>query len=643
MKFYHLVIYLFVLSSVLYSCDGSTDLIDSGSRNKEQKTALKNHSYSNCKDIKTKHLHLELDVNFENKTIYGIARHEMINSGVDTAIFDIKSLEIQKITLGKKGEEVETDFIIGENDELIGQPLLVKIDKSTRFVNIYYKTTDHSEAIDWLPSKLTQGKKFPFMYTQGQAILTRTWIPIQDVPSNRITYSADVKVPSDLRAIMSASNPKMNSNDGTYHFEMKQPISSYLIAIAVGNLQYRKLGKNCGVYSEPELLGKCAYEFVDLPKMMSAAEDIYGKYQWEQYDIVVLPYSFPFGGMENPRLTFANPTLITGDRSLVSVIAHELAHSWSGNLVTNSSWDDLWLNEGFTVYFENRIMEQIYGKETADMLALIGFKELKDEVKIINAGDHPEDTKLKLELAHRNPDEGMTSIAYEKGAFFLKTLEAKVGRKLFDNFLKNYFKKFAFNTISTEKFESYLTKKLLLPNKINFNTKEWLYEKGVPQNCINIESKRFNDIQKMAAKFVAGDNIFKVKRKKYKITRDKYNTQEWLQFIRCLPVTMRPEQLALVDKHLNFKACGNSEIMTEWYILCLKNKYKAIRPEMKVFLTTVGRRKYLEPIYSTLSNNSDDLKWAKKVFSEAKENYHYLSYSSIEQILYPSESHANNL
>ena len=627
-------IYLLLASILVFSCDSSSSDEHKKAIHIDSSSKILTHSFSNVEQIHTKHLSLELDVNFKNKTLYGVARHEMDNHGSDTAIFDIKALEIQKVTIGR-GDEHETDFIIGKNDELLGQPLFVKIKKDTKFINIYYKTTEETEALDWLDPKLTAGRKFPFMYSQGEAILTRSWIPIQDVPSNRITYSADVKVPKDLLAVMSAKNPTNLNPDGKYHFEMKQPIPSYLIAIAVGNLRYVKLGKHSGIYSEPELSEKCRYEFVDMPKMIAAAEKIYGKYQWEQYDIILLPYSFPFGGMENPRLTFANPTLLAGDRSLVSVIAHELAHSWSGNLVTNAAWEDFWLNEGFTVYFENRIMEELYGKEVADMLAIIEFQELESEMNDISHSEHPEDTQLKLKLESRNPDDGMTSIAYVKGAFFLKTLEQKVGRELFDKFLKSYFKKFSFKTITTEDFINYLNAELLIPNKIEFNTKEWIYENGIPDNCVKLTSARFDVVNKLADRFAKGEDIFKTKRKKDKITRDKFNTQEWLTFIRRLPKKMDPAQLKKLDDKLNFKGWGNSEIMTEWYILGIESGYKGIRPEMKRFLYKVGRRKYIAPLYSALIKTPENLLWAKKVFLRANVSYHFVTFSTVYKMLYP--------
>lgn len=587
------------------------------------------HSYSNVNKVKTVHLHLELDVNFESNVIYGVARHDIKQlKKVDTMILDVKNLDIQKITLGEKEQEVETNYLLGQTDELLGQPLFVKIDTKTTKVNIYYKTTQKTEAIDWLPEALTQGKQHPFMYTQGEAILTRSWIPIQDIPSNRITYSADIKVPNNLIALMSADNPVEKNETGLYHFEMKQAIPSYLISLAAGDIVYKELGPNCGVYAEPGLIDTCAYEFEDLPEMMNAAEKIYGKYRWEQYDVLVLPYSFPFGGMENPRLTFVSPTLLTGDRSLVSVIAHELAHSWSGNLVTNSTWEDFWLNEGFTVYFENRIMEELYGKEKADILAFIEFQELQHELKVISSSEFPEDTQLKLDLKGRDPDAGMTSIAYVKGAFFLKTLENYVGRLKFDQFMKKYFNEYAFKTLTTQDFESFLNRNLLLPNKVEFNTKQWLYNPGLPSNCIKLNPPRFKKMQQLATDFYNG-----IKGLNSNLKRQDFLTQEWQVFIRALPAQIDTSLLIKIDQQLEFKSCGNSEIMTEWYVLAIKNNYKGVREEMYKFLTKVGRRKYIEPIYNALVQKEEDREWAIKTFEVAKSNYHYVSSNTIASIL----------
>ena len=592
------------------------------------------HSYANISEIRTEHLHLDLDVNFENQTIYGVARHKMSAHSTDQAVFDVKGLEIMKVTTGTaKSGEKSAEYAIGEQDEILGAPLTVSISPNTQHINIYYKTTDATEALDWLAPQLTVGKKHPFMYTQGQAILTRSWIPLQDTPMNRITYSADVQVPEGLMAIMSASNPTEKSQDGKYHFEMRQRIPAYLIALAIGDLTYTSLGNKCGVYTEPGLAKSAQYEFKDVPKMMSAAEELYGEYQWDQYDIVILPYSFPFGGMENPRLTFANPTILAGDRSLVAVIAHELAHSWSGNLVTNATWNDFWLNEGFTVYFETRIMEKLYGRKVANVHAVIQFQDLTSALNEISDGDHPEDTRLKLELNGRNPDDGMTDIAYVKGAYFLRTLEKKVGRRKLDAFLAEYFKKFAFETISTEEFIEYLRSNLLEPNQIKFNTEEWVYQRGLPANCVDVTSKRLDDMIGMASYYNEGKTG--IPKKWIKKTRGDFVTQEWQAFIRALSDTTSVEVMKTLDEKFKFSTQANAEIQTEWFQLCVKTGYKEAYPSMRAYLMKIGRRWHIMNIYKRLMESDDptDQQFAKDVFEDAKSGYHYVSINTIEEIL----------
>jgi aminopeptidase N len=434
-------------------------------------------------------------------------------------------------------------------------------------------------------------------------------------------------------AVMSADNPVRKNENGIYHFEMNQPIPAYLIALAVGDLQYADLGNNCGVYAEPSMIDAAANEFLDVPKMMHAAESLYGAYQWDKYDIVVLPYSFPFGGMENPRLTFANPTIVAGDRSLVSVIAHELAHSWSGNLVTNATWNDFWLNEGFTVYFENRIMEALYGKEIADILSLIEFQDLEIALQTISKGDHPEDTHLKLELEERNPDDGMTDIAYVKGAYFLRTLEKAVGREKMDAFLADYFATFAFQTITTSDFERYLNEHLLEPNDITFNTKEWIYNDGLPENCITITSNRLDRMKSIADAFNSGNE------KKISAflnnERSDFITQEWQTFIRHLSPKASVAAIKRLDEAFSLSTDANPAVKSDWFQLTIKTNYKEARPHMKAYLCKIGRRWFIESVYQCLVDSDDptDHTFAHEVFEEAKHNYHFVSKNTISEIL----------
>ena len=641
----------FILSILLWSCSGSPSKQPAATEQLSQRPN-DDHSYANLDQINTQHLHLDLEVDFASKTIYGVARHQMRNRGADTAIFDVKGLLIQKVTLGPKGAEKETDFTIGpmDKDSIIGQALLVNVDAKTADVNIYYQTTEASAALDWLDTTLTSSKTKPFLYTQGQAILTRTWIPIQDSPSNRITYSADVKVPSDLLALMSAKNPTKLNKSGRYHFEMTKAIPSYLIALAVGDIGFKDLGQHCGVYAEKELLQDCAKEFEDLPQMMRVAEDLYGAYQWGRYDVLVLPYSFPFGGMENPMLTFANPTLLTGDKSLVSVVAHELAHSWSGNLVTNHSWSDLWLNEGTTVYFEQRIMEALRGKEIADILAQVEFGELQQTLTEMAADSTIQDSKLHLDLAKRDPDIAMSDIAYVKGAFFFRTLEQAVGRKQLDHFLNKYFKHFAFQTITADRFIDYLEAQLLAKSGTDFNYRQWIYEPGLPTNCAQIAAPRLDKIKDFAQAFNAGKDPFKPvikykwirkngKRKKIKLrTEVQYNAyliQEWQIFIRALDPQTKPARLRQLDKQFHFSQTQNSEILCDWFVLAANSDYIfEIEPQLKAFLNKIGRRKFVLPIYQALAQSPEGLKLGRAIFQEAKANYHSVTRNSAWKALY---------
>ena len=318
-----------------------------------------------------------------------------------------------------------------------------------------------------------------------------------------MTYEATVRVPRELMAVMSAENPTAKSADGVYRFRMPQAIPSYLLALAVGDLAFRPLGDRAGVYAEPAVVERAAWELADTPKMIAAAEKLYGPYRWGRYDVLVLPPSFPFGGMENPRLTFATPTILAGDRSLVALVAHELAHSWSGNLVTNATWNDFWLNEGFTVYFERRIMEALYGRSYSEMLAALGRGDLLETIAELGA-DSP-DTQLKLDLAGRDPDDGVNDVAYEKGYLLLRRIEEVVGRKAFDRFLRHYFERYAFRSMDTESFLALLDRELLAKHpELRAEVRQWVYEPGLPPTAPQPKSDAFAKVEAQAQAFAAG-------------------------------------------------------------------------------------------------------------------------------------------
>ncbi len=586
--------------------------------------AMDVHTYAQAQKAKIKHLSLNIQVDFEEQIIFGTASFDIEKDpSAKEIIMDINGLEIDTIWLmGHHRHDVAT-FEVGEAKPFLGSPLHIQIDSNTEGVQIKYQTQPNADALQWLQPQQTAGKSHPFLFTQGQAILTRTWIPCQDGPGIRFTYDASVQVPSGLMAVMSAENPQMKSSNGLYTFRMSQPIPSYLMALAVGDISFASLGPRTGVYAEPSMLEASASEFADLEKMVVAAEELYGPYLWGRYDLIVLPPSFPFGGMENPRLTFATPTIIAGDRSLTSLVAHELAHSWSGNLVTNATWDDFWLNEGHTVYIERRIMESLYGKDYVDMLALLGFQDL--EKTMIDLA--PADTHLKLQLEGRDPDEGMTDIAYEKGYLLLRTLEEQVGREIFDQYLKTYFEDYQFRSISTAEWKAYLIKNLLAPQKVKIDIDSWLYNPKLPENHAVVRSEKFNRVNDRLREFV------RIARLDPSNTRA-WSTHEWLHFIRGLPTDLHITFYEKLDEVYKLSKSGNSEILAAWLELSIRNNYLKEHnlPVLESFLTEVGRRKFLMPLYRALLE-SDQFSIAEKIFNIAKDGYHSVSKNSIENLL----------
>ena len=579
------------------------------------------HSFSEPHNVITNHLDLDIEVNFDSKVIKGIATYKIENiSGKKKLILDTYDLVIEKII--SKGEKCRFSF--GKNDSILGQALIIDIKKDTKEVSIYYQSDNKARALQWLTPVQTAGKKHPFLYTQSQAILARTWFPCQDSPGVRFSYTAQVKVPSELMAVMSAENLIKKNKTGIYQFKMEQAIPSYLMALAVGDISYKSTGSKTGIYSEPSMLEKAVYEFSKTQEMLDIAEIMYGTYAWGKYDILVLPPSFPFGGMENPRLTFVTPTILTGDRSLTSLIAHELAHSWSGNLVTNKTWDDFWLNEGFTVYFERRIMERLEGRDYADMLTLLGKQDLVREISLL--GNENKDTFLKLNLTNRNPEEGLTDVAYEKGFLLLRLIEESVGRKQFDYFLKKYFHENAFKVIDTERFVKYLNINLLdkHPNakkKIRLN--DWIYGPGIPKNCPKVKSKKFDVVEESIKSFLKGYPLENIK-------TQQWTSHEWLYFLRHLPENLDHNELNKLDYTFGFTSSGNAEILNAWFQHTIPSGYIQADNKVEDFLLKVGRRKFLKPLYEALHKKNPEN--AKRIYKNARPNYHSVTIQTLDAI-----------
>ena len=584
------------------------------------------HSFSNPKEAVVKDLMLDAAVDFAKKQITGKATLWIQNKkGVRKLYLDSESLHIERVTVGNP--EQASTFEVGKSVQYLGEPLIIDIQPDTNLVNIYYSTSPRASALQWLEPAQTAGGKQPFLYTQSQTALARSWVPCQDTPGVRMTYRARIKVPVNLMAVMSAQNPTTKNASGIYEFKMPHPVPSYLLALAVGDIEFRSMGSRTGIYSEPSVVGKAAWEFAETEKMIEAAEKLYGSYRWGRYDLIVLPPSFPWGGMENPMLTFATPTVITGDRSLVALVAHELAHSWSGNLVTNATWNDFWLNEGFTTYFDHRIMEVVYGKEFDDMLSVLGLQDLQKEM--VQLGPQSPDTQLKTNLAGRDPEDSATQIPYEKGQFFLRTIEEAVGRKRWDAFLNAYFDHFAFQSITTEEFLDYLRKNLIdgdgeLEKKLQIEA--WVYHPGIPSNIVKVHSDALASVDAQIKQWSDGMPV-------KQLQTSKWTTQEWMHFLRHLPANLDPDRLGQVDAVLHLSDSPNCEILHEWLLQVIARKYETAYPAIERLLRLSGRRKYVKSIMTQLAKSPEGLDLARKIYRKTRPTYHAVTRDIADRIL----------
>jgi leukotriene-A4 hydrolase len=583
------------------------------------------HSYARPREIAVRHLELDLDVDFDARRLTGSVRLDLARhtSGSTELVLDTWQLDLVAVTLG---DGTPADFDLGAHHPTLGSPLRITVGAADSVV-VHYRTHPDARALQWLgPAQTSSGN--PFLFTQSQAILARSWVPLQDTPSVRFSYDATVRVPAHLLALMSAENPTERSS-GAYRFSMPQRIPSYLMALAVGDLEFRRLGARSGVYAEPSVLDAAAWEFADTERMMEAVERLYGPYRWDRYDLLVAPPSFPFGGMENPRLTFVTPTLLAADRSLMSLVAHELAHSWSGNLVTNAAWNDFWLNESFTTYLEGRIVEEVYGEAFATMLLQLDRQELVAALP----GLEPRDTWLEQDLAGRDPDEIATVIAYDKGSLFLRMLEQAVGRRRFDAFLRAYFDRFAFQSMDTTTFLDHLRTEVLEPAGVSADElalESWVHGPGLPANAPVWSSEAFAVVDRQIEELNAGGSAAD-------LDTSGWSPHEWIHLIRALARDGGTSLIADVDATSSLTETGNNEILAAWLVCAIESGYVFEAPRVDAaladFLTRQGRVKFLRPLYAALARTEEGAARARKIYAAARPRYHPVATGVIDRIL----------
>lgn len=595
---------------------------------------MDSHSYGNPDEARVRHIALDLTLDFERRVIAGSATLQVERREPGAAgrlVLDTRDLQIESAeAAGSDGSFAAAAFRLGARDPILGAPLTVELPPGAEQVRLRYQSSPHASGLQWLEPAQTAGGSLPFLFSQAEAIHARSFLPCQDSPAVRVTFEAVLRAPAGMVAVMAAENLSRPEESGVFRFRMTRPVPSYLIALAAGSLAFQETGTRTGIWAEPSVVERAAWEFADMEGMVAATEALFGPYRWERFDALVLPPSFPFGGMENPRLTFITPTVLAGDRSLVSVIAHELAHSWSGNLVTNATWSDFWMNEGFTTYIERRIVEHVYGRERAEMEWVLGRQDLEEA--LTGAGGDPDITVLHTNLAGRDPDDAMTQIAYEKGALFLLLLEQTFGRESFDRFLTAWFDEHAFTSESTAAFETYLRTRLLNTRPgahEQLGVDVWLYEPGLPGNVPVVLSAAYTRVEAAARDWLA-ERVATTD-----LPLSGWSFFETLHFLRALPAGLPAARLAELDAAFHLTDSGNAEIENQWLLIAIRAGYHQADVALRRFLLRMGRRKFLKPLYTELMKTPTGAVRAAEIYREARPRYHPIAQATLDAIVHP--------
>lgn len=587
------------------------------------------HSYANPQQLRVRHVSLDLAVDFTRRQLAGSAelQVEHVDPAARELLLDTRDLGIERIDASVDGKAWKPAvYKLAPADRVLGSRLAVTLPADAQRVRIRYRTAATASALQWLTPAQTAGKKQPFLFTQSQAIHARSWIPLQDTPLVRTPYDARIRVPKGLRAVMSAEMQERVGADGAWHFDMPQPIPSYLIALAVGDIAFKSTGARTGVYAEPAMLDKATYEFAETEKTMALEEQLYGPYRWGRYDLLILPPSFPYGGMENPRLTFATPSVITGDRKLVSLATHELSHSWSGNLVTNATWSDFWLNEGFTTYLTNRLNEAQYGVEFADMERVLGLQDLRTDEALAEVADR----SLLRATPAADPDEVFSNIPYERGNLFLTWLESRVGRADFDRFVRGWFDDHAFESATTAQFLAYLDEHLLAAHPGQVTPEQldaWLRAPQLPAFALLPQSDAFTQVDALRGRWLAGGIAVDA------LPTASWAVQQWQYFLDTMPSTVTPAQLQALDRQYALSATSNQIIGSSWLRLAIARGDRGVWPAAERYLQGVGRMRLISPLYRELVKTADGRVFAAQVYAKARAGYHPIAQQEIERLL----------
>jgi leukotriene-A4 hydrolase len=611
-------------------------------------SGLDYHSFANVEQFRVTHLELDLRVDSDARVLRGVVGLlvKRLDPGATQLILDTRDLTVTEVTEKAQGvlgamSKTETTWVgrpfhFERKDPILGQALVIELPpskRSTELIRIDYETSPTAPGLQWVAAAQTAGRRQPFLFTQSEPIGARSWIPLQDTPLVRVTYTATIHTSSDVLAVMSAKNDPSSSGppvkrNGEYAFVMPDAVPSYLIALAVGDLKFKAIGPRTGVYADKSMIKAAADEFADAETLIEAAEKLLGAYPWDRYDILVMPPSFPVGGMGNPRLSFVSPTVMAGDKSLVSVIAHQLSASWSGNLVTNATWRDLWLNEGFSDYLQSRIMNVVYGEGRETMERVLGLKALREDLATRN----PKDQWLAIDLRDRDPDEAFSSVPSEKGRLFLTYLDVKFGRERFDAFLRGYFDHFSSKSVTTEQFVNYLQENLLdrFPGIVTRDqVMAWVFGPGIPADAVLPSSDAFAGVDAARAAWAGGKIAAK------KLDSRAWVAQQWVYFLDDMPAGLTAAQVAELDQTFGFARSANAEVVQRWLLLAIRHQYQPAFVRLEEYLKTIGRRRLIVPLYREMMKTPAGATQARRVYALARPHYHPSAAAAIDAIVNP--------
>jgi leukotriene-A4 hydrolase len=607
---------------------------------------LDHASYSNSHAISCVKLALDWNIDFDANQITGSATHsvKIIEDGVAIALFDSKDLTITSVAVVADGPRSPVQWTAEPAHKAFGSKLSISIPESLRAkdsvfdIMFEYATSKDASAVQWLAPSATAGGQHPYVFTQCQAIHARSLLPCMDTPAVKVPYSATVRCPAWCTVLMSAVQDKEQSTSGVFQYNQPVAMPAYLIALAAGQLASAEISPRVRVWSEPSVVTQAAYEFSQTEDFLAAAEGLAGPYHWGRYDILCLPPSFPYGGMENPCLTFATPTLLAGDRSLADVIAHEIAHSWTGNLVTNATWSHFWLNEGWTVWLERKIMSRVNGEEYLKLSAEVGSESLVSSVKqmMADANDAQGFTQLVVPYVDQDPDDAFSSVPYEKGFAFLMYLESIVGLTSFEAFFKSYIQRFAFGTITSGDFRDYFVQYFApwssdIVDKIAaIDWSLWFTGRGMPVLQQDYSNSLSREAHEIAAAWIAAwkndlsepgsdrdSSVLRWSSKQTCIFLD-----DLLAAVNSSSCPLPAEGLKAMENRYHYTAAKNSEIKHRWLMLCLRGEAAWIVDAAIAFATSQGRMKFVRPLYRAMRLSSVAAEAAVETFNRQQHSYH---------------------